>query len=434
MPVFTYTAFDSSGKRVNGEIEANDRNDAIRRLIAQGLTPLNVEPKGGKTPRGGATPAPTPQPAPKESEEKKGGGFKLTNIPIPFLKGGASSKDLSILAKQLAALVEAGVGIVDALELVADSITNKTLKKVLVEISQEIREGTSLSKALEKRQDIFGEFFIRMIEVGEETGALDRVLYKISEYYKGIAEIINKIKSASFYPAFVLTTAGGITFAIIYFLVPTFAQIYKSFGAALPAPTQMLVNASDWLQANIGKFLLGLIIFVASFTILYKRVYKFRRAIHWLQLRLPLLGALFKKGALAKFSRTFATLFSAGVPIERALELSAKVAGNLIYQEALEQVQQSVVHGEPLWKSLEKTGVFPQMLIAMVKIGEETGRLDTMLESLADFYEDEVKTTIEGLISMIEPLMMALIGAIVGGILIALYLPIFKIGELIQKG
>ena len=430
MPKFEYYALDASGKRVRNIIEARDRREALRKLIQSGLTVLRLNEvedtvKNASPPKEAATEVITTT----TGEENKPWWQKDINI---SLGKGVSSKDLSLLAKQLAALIEAGIGLVDALELVADSIDNPVLRKELLQIAEEVRQGISFSQALRKRQKIFDEFFISMVEVGEETGQLDLVLKRASEYYQRIAEIINKIKSASFYPTFVSIAAFVITFGIIYFLVPTFAQIYKSLGGSLPALTQMLINISNWLQKNILYFLGGLFLFVTTFIVLYKKVYRFKKAIHWLQLKMPLFGPLFVKGALAKFARTFATLFAAGVSIERALELSAKVTGNVIYQEAIEQVKEAVIHGEPLWQSLEKTGRFPKMFVSMVKIGEETGQLDSMLESLADFYEDEVKTTIDGLISMIEPMMMVVIGSIVGFILMALYLPIFRMGELIH--
>ncbi|NPA13581.1 MAG: type II secretion system F family protein [Aquificae bacterium] len=428
MPVFEYVALTPEGKRTRGTIEANDPSDAFKKLTQQRLVVVRIEPVSRKKKKEKTKTAKKSQP----KGEKKSLLQMEINLNIT-IGSGVSSKDLSIVAKQLGALISAGVGIVDALELVADAIDNQVLKKALMEIAQEVREGTSLSKAMEKRKKIFGEFFVRMVEVGEETGALDKIFLKISEYYQRIAEIINKIKSASFYPTFVTLAAGGITLGIIYFLVPTFAQIYQSFGAQLPFMTQMLINASNWLQHYILQFLIGLVGFVVAFVMAYKKIYTFRKVIDFLKLKLPMFGALFEKGALAKFARTFATLFSAGVSIERALELSSKVMGNVIYEEALEKIRQEVMQGEPLWKAMEKTKRFPKMFIAMVKIGEETGQLDAMLESLADFYEDDVKTTIDGLISMIEPMMMMVIGGIVGVILMALYLPIFKIGSLIQS-
>ncbi|RTZ59071.1 MAG: type II secretion system F family protein [Gammaproteobacteria bacterium] len=425
MPKFEYYAIDKSGKRVVDVFEAPNRAEAFRKLTQAGLVVVRLREFKGKK-RG----------VKGEESQLEVNPVVEDNRPfwqreIHLIPQKVSFKDLAILSKQLGALIEAGVGLVDALELVADSMDNPYLKKELVKIAYEIRGGENFSKTLKKRKK-FDDFFVSMVEVGEETGQLDLVLKRSSEYYKRISEIINKVKSASFYPGFVFTAASLITFGIIYFLVPTFSQIYKSLGGELPAPTQMLINASNWLQHNILYFLGGIIGFVIVFVLLYKFISRFRWAIHWLLLKLPIFGQLFVKGALAKFSRTFATLFSAGVSIERALELSSKVSGNMVYQEALENIREGVVQGEPLWRAFEKTERFPRMLIAMLRIGEETGQLDNMLESLADFYEDEVKATIEGLISMIEPLMMVIIGSVVGFILIALYLPIFRMGELIH--
>ncbi len=418
MPLYRYEGVDKAGNKVKDQIEAGSRLEAIRKLRQLGLTITKIEKikkRTDATAEGG-----------KEGEKP----WWQKELTLSF--GGVSSKDLSIFSKQLAALIEAGIGLVDALELVADSIDNSKLKKELLKMAEEIRGGIPFSKALQERRKLFDEFFISMVEVGEETGQLDMVLKRASDYYKRIAEIINKIKSASFYPAFVSIAATLITLGIIYFLVPTFAQIYKSLGGELPALTQMLINISNSLREYTLYFFGGTAAVVTILVLLYKRVYGFKKFVHLLQLKIPMFGTLFVKGALAKFSRTFATLFAAGVSIERSLELSAKVTGNVVYQEAIESAKEAVIQGEPLWSALQRTERFPKMLISMIKIGEETGQLDSMLESLADFYEDELKTTIDGLISMIEPMMMVIIGGIVGFILVALYLPIFELGELIH--
>jgi len=424
MPVFKYFAVTPNGVKIKDKIEARDFREAFKKLQDRGLVIIDLQDISQSQKKEKKV-----EPKPKEEKKEK---EKKSILQMELTLERITAKDLSVLAKQLGALVEAGIGIVDALELVADSIDNPYLKKELPKIAEEIRAGTSLSKALEKRKKKFDEFFVSMVEVGEETGQLDLVLKRASEYYKRISEIINKIKSASFYPTFISIAAGLITFGILYFLVPTFARIYKSLGGELPFLTQMLIDISNWLKKNVLYFLTWIAVFVGTYIILYKKVYLFRKAIHWLQLRLPIFGPLFVKGAIAKFSRTFATLFAAGVSIERSLELSGKVTNNIIYQEAINKVKEDVMHGEPVWQAFEKTKRFPKMFVSMIKIGEETGQLDSMLESLADFYEDEVKTTIDGIISMLEPLMMVVIGGIVGVILIALYLPIFRMGELIH--
>ncbi len=430
MPFYQCIAVDYKGKRYKNLIEASSRYEVLKKLRQLNLIPIEINEIKQKAPKKQEVASENNIFTKKTVEEDKPFWQKDINIPIGT---GVSSKDLSIVAKQLSALIKTGIGLVDALELIAESIDNKRLRKELLEIAAEIREGASFTTTLKKREKIFPDFFINMVEVGEETGQLDLVLFKISEYFKRISEIKNKMKSASFYPIFVTFTATSITLGIIYFLVPTFAQIYKSLGGQLPAITQMLINISDWLQKNILYFLIGVILFIALFVVLYKKVYTFKKAIHWLLLKIPIFGPLIVKGVLAKISRTFATLFASGVPVERALELSAKVGGNVIFEEAILKVKNDVIHGEPMWLGFQKTQRFPKIFVAMVKIGEETGQLDSMLDSLADFYEDEVKTAIDGLISMIEPLMIVIIGSIVGLILIALYMPIFKMGELIHS-
>lgn len=474
MPFYEFVAVDPSGKKVKSIIKAKDRKEAFKKLVENDLVVINIkespikEPEEEKTvpsvmgrekaeeeaggtgegvgeegeetapgqrrlrrgraaateERGRAT-AGTIEALPHAPEGKKG-------ITIGFLSEKLSAKDLSVFARELAALIEAGVGIVEALELVADSIDNPYLKKELPRIAEEIKGGVSFSRALKRRLKKMDEFFISMVEVGEETGQLDLVLRRIADYYKGISEIINRIKSASFYPAFVTVMATLITLGILYFLVPKFAQIYHAFGGELPALTQAVLDASQWLKRNFIWLILGVIVVFAIYTFLYRYVYGFKKAVHWIQLKLPLVGPVFLKGILAKFARTFATLFASGVSIERSLELSARVVGNVIYQEAIAAVRTSIVFGEPVWKAFQKTGKFPKIFVSMLRVGEETGRLDAMLESLADFYDDELKAAIEALISMIEPVMIVVIGGIIGFILIALYLPIFRLGSLVK--
>ena len=472
MPFFEFVAVDPSGKRIKSLLKAKDRKEAFKKLVENDLVVIELKESPIKEPEEETF---TLTPSKEEEEEKsseEGGGegegksisrqrrghrrqtsaaeerkepiveTTIEAIPytseerkgltISFFSEKLSSKDLSLFARELAALIEAGVGIVEALELVADSIDNPYLKRELPKVAEEIKGGVSLSRALRRRIKKLDEFFVSMIEVGEETGQLDLVLRRIADYYKGISEIINRIKSASFYPAFVTVTATAITLGILYFLVPKFAEIYHAFGGELPALTQAVLDASQWLKRNFIWLLLGVIVVVATYIFLYRYVYGFKKAVHWIQLKLPLLGPVFLKGILAKFSRTFATLFASGVSIERSLELAARVVGNVIYQEAIATVRTSIVFGEPVWKAFQETGKFPKIFVSMLRVGEETGRLDAMLESLADFYDDELKAAIEALISMIEPIMIVVIGSIIGFILIALYLPIFRLGSLVK--
>ncbi|NPB08195.1 MAG: type II secretion system F family protein [Aquificae bacterium] len=406
MPKFKYKAITEDGRVVEGEGEFASLFDLMERLRRENLTLISSS----------------------EVSEKK--GIKL-ELKLPFSLKRVSDRDWSLFCRQLSVLVSAGVGIVEALELVADQLTNRKLQKALLEVAKDIEEGSSFYAALNKRRDIFPEFLINLVAVGEETGELDVVLRRASEYYEKMAFIKGKIKSASFYPTFVLVFAGLIVWGILMFVVPKFEEIYRSFGAQLPLPTQMLINVSNFLQENLGLFILSLGVFVVVFSTLYSRSPSFRETVHRVLLRLPKFGELFEKSALAKFGRTMATLFSAGVPIERALEIAAKVVGLIPIEKAVERAKNDVLEGKTLWSSLQNTGKFPKMIVAMVKVGEETGKIDEMLTTIATFYEEEVDRMIEGLISLIEPLLIVFLGTVIGLILVALYLPIFKIGELI---
>ncbi len=412
MPKYRVRAYTEGGDLIEDVMEAPSLNDLVERIREKGYHFINAEEVTEKR---------------VEREERgvpKRGRFT-------FLQR-VSDRDISLFCRQLGAMVNAGVGIIDALEIVADQMPNRKLAQATAEVAKDVSEGMSLSEAMSKRQDVFPELVINLVAVGEETGELDTALMRASEYYEKIAMIKSKIKSASFYPAFVLVVATVIVTGILYFLVPTFAEIYEGFGASLPLPTQVLINMSNALRENILYFVLFVVAFSVAFRYVYKRSYAFRKGVHRFMLRLPKFGDLIVKSAMAKFSRTMATLFASGVSIERALEVAGKVTGNLVIKEAVDRVQKEVTEGQTMWGSMEKTGQFPKLIVAMVKVGEETGRLDEMLDTIARFYEDEVDRTVEGLITLIEPMLIVILGTIVGGILIALYLPIFKIGELIK--
>jgi len=410
MPKYRVRAYTAEGSLVEEVLEAPSLNDLVERVRNRGLLFINADELAeGERPK---------------EERKRRRGFSLF--------GGVSDRDISIFCRQLGSMVGAGVGIIDALNVVAEQMQNRKLSEALEEVAQKVSQGTSFSSAMADRRDVFPELIINLVAVGEETGELDRALLRASEYYEKLAMIKSKIKSASFYPVFVLVVATVIVTGILYFLVPTFAQIYASLGGELPLPTQMLINASNALRENLLHTIVVLALFFAAFREAYKRSLSFRKTVHAFILRLPKFGDLALKSAMAKFGRTMATLFASGVSVERSLEVAGKVAGNLVIKEAVDRVQKEVTEGQAMWSSMEKSGSFPKLVIAMVKIGEETGKLDEMLDTIARFYEDEVDRTVEGLISLIEPLLIVFLGGTVGLILIALYMPIFKMGELIK--
>lgn len=408
MPKYRYKALTPDGRIVEGEGEFPSLLSLAEFLSRENLTLIST----------------------KELTEKEKKEITI-EIPSPF--GGVSDRDWSLLCRQLSVLIGAGVGIVEALQLLSEQITNKKLKKAILDVSRLVEEGSSFTAALRKHRDIFPEFIINLVEVGEETGELDLVLRRAADYYEKLAFIKGKVKSASFYPTFVMIIATIIVGGILTFIVPQFESIYKSFGSELPLPTQMLINISNTLRKNFPVFGGIFIISAVIFIYLYRNNLSFRESVHKFLLRIPKLGEIFEKSAMARFARTMATLFSSGVPIERALEISAKVVGMIPLEKAIEQAKEDVLEGKTLWFSLERTKKFPKMVIAMVKVGEESGQIDDMLNSIANFYEEEVDRLIEGLISLIEPMLIVILGGIIALILIALYLPIFKIGELIVK-
>ncbi len=410
MPKFKYKAYTQEGVLVEETAEAPTMQELVNELKSRNYTVVEVESLT------------------QEAKPKGTKGVKKKKV----LFGGVSDRDMSLMCRQLGALVKAGVGIVEAIEIVAEQMPNPILGNALENVAKMVSEGSSITNAMSKHRKVFPDFVINLVAVGEETGNLDTSLMRASEYYEKIAMIKSKIKSASFYPVFVVVVATVIVTGILYFLVPIFAEIYASFGAALPLPTQMLINASNFLKANILQILGGTALLIVAFRYMMRKSYSFRKSVHRFILRIPKFGDLALKSAMAKFGRTMATLFVSGVSLDRALQIASEVAGNLIIKEAVDVVQKEVTEGQAMWQSMERQGIFPRLAVAMVKVGEETGNLDEMLESLARFYEDEVDKTVEGIVSLIEPLLVVTIGGIVGVILIALYMPIFKIGEIIK--
>ncbi len=415
MPRYRYKAFSDDGTIIEDVAEVPDPQSLFQLLQEKGLHLINYTSEEAKV-----------EEVKDQKEEKAQKKRRFS------LFGGVSDADISLFTRQLSALVGAGVSIVDALEVVGEQLPNPKLKEAVLEVAKDVSEGNSLTNAMRKHPKVFPELVVNLVQVGEETGELDKALMRASEYYEKMAMIKSKIKSASFYPISVMVVAVIIVTAILYFIVPTFSEIYESLGGSLPLPTQILIGMSNALRENIGLIILSIVIFSIAFKQAYSRNYRFRRFIHSKLLNLPKFGDLFMKSAMAKFGRTMATLFSSGVSIERALEVAGNVAGNLVIKEAVDSVRKDITEGMSMWSAMEKTKMFPSMVIAMVKVGEETGQLDQMLESIARFYEDEVDRTVEGLISLIEPLMIVFLGVIIGGILIGLYMPIFKMGELIR--
>jgi type IV pilus assembly protein PilC len=402
MPKFQYVAYTKDGKVEKGVIEAQNQDAIAQILSSKELIPVSIELAKERT------------------------------LSFSFGKK-VKEKELSLVLRQLGFLIQVGISVPQAFEMAAKQIDNKYFQETLLEVAKDVSEGLTVGQAMQKRKNIFPPLLISLVITGEETGQLDRSLILASEYYEKLAKIKGKIKSASFYPSFVLIIATVITTAIIYFLVPIFASIYKGFGASLPLPTLMLLKASNFLHENILKFIILLFISGFVFKRLYQNNMEFKKRIEKTLLKLPVLGNVFHKIMTNSFATSLSSLFSSGVSLDRSMELISQTSTMQIVKEGIEKASKSVKEGKPLWLSLKETGLFDDLFISMVKIGEDTGRLDDLLQSIVRFYEDEVDKAIDAMISLIEPTMIVIIGGIIGVILIALYMPIFKIGTLIKS-
>jgi type IV pilus assembly protein PilC len=373
----------------------------------------------------------------REELEKK--GYKVLKVEAVSSKGAGGlfaqkvkESDLALFSRQLGALISAGVGLAEALDILGEQLPNKTLQSALKSVKEDVAAGMPFHKALAKHSKVFPPFFVNLMEAAEESGNMDIMLERATQYYEKIAMIKRKVKSASWYPIMVVVISTIIVTGILAFIVPSFAQLYSSMGADLPGLTQMLIDASNALKNNLIEIIAFFILAFAGIKFLYSTAVG-KRLFHTLFLKMPLLGPIFLKGALAKFGRTLSTLVAGGVPIIRALEIAGAVAGNVVIEGALKEAKVLVEQGKPLFEALDPK-IFPSIFIAMVKVGENTGKMDEMLDTIANFYEDEVDRAVEGLIQTIEPMLMVFIGTIIAVILAGLYLPIFNLGNVVGGG
>ena len=404
MPKFLYTARDKHGVLRRDSIIAPDINTAEAELVRQGFQEIKLKLASG--------------------------GEKQTFLKN-FFKPRVKEKDLALFTRQLGAMISAGISIAESLEILAEQLPNKTLASALEDVKNEVLAGVSLAEAMKKHPNAFPPFLVNLISAAEESGKMDVILERATEYYEKIAAIKRKLVSASWYPITVVIVATLIVLGILTFIVPTFAKLYESFGSSLPFLTQMIINISNTLTENFLYIFLGITgIFILN--MYFYRTPAGREFYHRLFLKLPILGEIFLKGAIAKFARTLATLINGGVPITRALDIAALVAGNVVIERAIRKARDDVEKGQAIYRSLDKE-LFPPIFIAMVRVGENTGRLDEMLDTTANFFEDEVDRAVDGMLSIIEPLLMVFIGGIIGVVILALYLPIFKMGELITR-
>lgn len=406
MPQFRYTARSNAGKMIEGVIEAPMQRAALDKLRGQRVTVMSV------------------------TEVKAAGGSLLDKIPL--FKGGVKSKDLVVFSRQLATLVSAGVPIVQGLNLLTEQIQSPVFKKIIGAVRSDIESGIAIADAMKKHPKAFSELYVSMIRAGETGGVLDSILERLSVYLEAAEELKGKVKGAMVYPIVISGVAMSVTLFLLVAVIPTFKTVFASFGSGLPLPTQVLLTISDFLRDH---FLWLLLVPIGAGVGLgqWRKTEKGRRVIDRLLIRIPVFGDLLKKVAVAKFTRTLGTLIKSGVPILQALDTVAKTAGNRVVEEAIMKCRESIREGEKIADPLKQSGIFPAMVIQMISVGEETGNLETMLNKIADFYDQEVDTAVKAMTSLIEPVIICVMGVVIGAIVICMFLPIFQMSSLVDK-
>ncbi|MEW6614250.1 MAG: type II secretion system F family protein [Thermodesulfobacteriota bacterium] len=401
MPVYVWEGKTRQGKILKGEIEAVSESAVRMQLRRQKTVPTKIKAK------------------PKDLFEN-----------IAFFQPKVTENDLVIFTRQFSTMIDAGLPLVQALDILASQQENKTFKKILVQIKEDIEGGSTFTDALKKHPDLFDELYVNLVAAGEVGGILDSILNRLANYIEKAIKLKKKVKGAMVYPISILGVAVIVVVVLLVFVIPIFQKMFMEFGAALPAPTQIVIKISELMKSSIlyiagGLFALG---------VAFKKFYateKGKTIIDDLVLKLPVFGSLTRKAAVAKFTRTLGTMISSGVPILDGLDITAKTAGNKTVEKAVYQTKAGISEGRTIAEPLAESGVFPPMVVRMIAVGEATGALDAMLSKIADFYDDEVDAAVDTLTAMLEPMLMVFLGVVLGGLVIAMYLPIFKMAAAI---
>ncbi len=348
------------------------------------------------------------------------------------LKSRITTRDLGVFTRQFATMINAGLPMVQCLDILSSQSEKPNFKKIIAEVMSDVEAGSTLAEAL-KKHSCFSDLYVNMVDAGEAGGILDIILNRLAVYLEKADALIKKVKTAMTYPAVVFTVAIGATTFMLLFIIPTFAQMFTDFGGTLPMPTRIVMGLSSFLRANWWLLLLIIVGGVIGFRRYYK-TQSGRYRIDKLMLRMPVLGPVIRKASVSRFTRTLGTLVSSGVPILNGLEITARTAGNKVIEEAIVNTRTSISEGNTIAEPLKNAGVFPPMVVQMIGVGEQTGALDEMLEKVADFYDTEVDAAVRALTSIIEPLLIVFMGGVVGGMLIAMYLPMFKLVSVVSGG
>jgi len=396
MPIYTWVAVTRKGRKLKGDIEAADERIAMSQLKRRNLTVKKLKLK------------------PKDLFEN-----------VSFLQPKVTNKDIVIFTRQFSTMIDAGLPLVQGLGILAEQSENKTFRNILKQISKDVEGGSTLAEAMKKHPKVFDDLFVNLVAAGEVGGILDTIMRRLAVFIEKAEKLKSQIKGAMTYPIVVMAIAVIVIAVILIFVIPVFEDMFASFGQALPVPTQIVVNMSRFMKGNIHWVIIGIVALV----FIFKRIRdskKGRKITDELFLKLPIFGDLLKKTAVARFTRTLGTMISSGVPILDSLEIVAKTSGNVVLEEIIYDVRGSIAEGQTIAEPLSENDVFPGMVVQMISVGEATGALDSMLEKIADFYDEEVDAAVAALTSMLEPLLMLFLGGSIGGLVVAMYLPIFS--------
>jgi type IV pilus assembly protein PilC len=402
MPVFQWEGKDRNNQLRKGEIEASSENEVRTMLGRQRISPTKVKKK------------------PKDLFEN-----------VSFLQPRVKQQDIIIFCRQFSTMIDAGLPIIQCLDILQSQQENATFKKMLKDIKQSVESGQTLAESLKKYPNHFDSLFVNMVAAGEAGGILDVILRRLSTYMEKAARLKAQVKGAMTYPIVTLIIAVLVVAVILVFVIPVFEEMFADFGKALPAPTQIVIGMSRFVKGKILWIIGAIILFIFAFRRFYKTE-KGRALIDEMALRLPVVGILIRKVAVAKFTRTMGTMLASGVAILEALDIVAKTAGNKSIENAVYKVRSGIAEGQTIAEPLSETGVFPPMVCQMIAVGESTGAIDAMMEKIADFYEEEVDQAVENLTALIEPFMLVFLGVTIGGLVISMYLPIFKMAGAIS--
>jgi type IV pilus assembly protein PilC len=395
MPVFLWEAKTRAGEVRTGEMEAANRDAAMNKLRAQNLQVSKVKKK------------------PVEIVIRMPG------------QTGVTTRDLVVFTRQFATMIDAGLPLVQCLDLLGTQCDNPDFKKIILDVKTTVETGKTLAEALGKHPKVFDRLFVNLVAAGEAGGVLDVIMNRIALYIEKNRKLVKQVKGAMVYPALVLLVSGAVTLVLLIWVIPIFQKMFEDFGNALPAPTQIVVDMSEFTRANILWILGGIAALAAAGSALVKNK-RGKELVDQMLLKLPIFGPLIQRVTVAKFTRTMGTMLSSGVNILDALDIVARTAGNTVIEKGLVRVRAKISEGRPMAQPLAEMKVFPPMVVQMISVGESTGAMDTMLNKIADFYDDEVDAAVSAMMSLLEPLIMAFLAVVLGGLVIAMYLPVFS--------